>query len=122
MRVAEHFQDDCWAIIERTGHEVGFLGRVGKSLGKASNHEGTGRAEVTSLAHPHLGCRSSHCEAWEEKPLPSIIGQVGSPFLISGCLPSPSPGPSGKLTMVFRPGELEQLDTGAWPLPFSHSV
>lgn len=89
---------------------------------KASNHEGTGRAGVTSLAHPHLGCRSSRCEAWEEKPLPSIIGQVGSPFLISGCLPSPSPGPSGKLTMVFRPGELEQLDTGAWPLPFSHSV
>lgn len=34
-------------------------------------------------------------------------------FCNSGCLPSPSPVPKGKLTMLSLPGELERLGPGA---------
>lgn len=41
MGVAEYFREDCWTIVEYTGPEVGFLGRVGKPLSRAVSHEGT---------------------------------------------------------------------------------
>lgn len=122
--VAEHFREHCWMGIQCRGREMGFLGRVGRPLSKALSHKGTSHAEMTSLARAageavtRIGKETSAL----------ISSQMGSPSFNWGLLhpllpPQPITGsPRGKLTMVSRPGELERLDPGAWPLLFSHRL
>lgn len=110
--VAEHFREHCWIVVGCMGPEMGFLGRVGKPLSKSTRH-----AEMTSLAGAvGFGKETSGLDQMGSSPLIlGVLHHLLPPQSITG-------SPRGKLTMVSRPGELERLDPGAWPLLFSHRV